>query len=408
MLSPRFLFALIPLFTASIFAEAAPNRPLLEKNASEGEKEKNEEARRDTASAVVVYNAETWFIPSTKYDVNYYNHLIDSLVRLDVIPVNLVNQLNVYRNLSKYERNQLLNVVDSIFESDNVPRSVVNAVNIYLSSIEEERNTPKGFYAFVPASRSTRPAGAFYTDWNTDVPYPTRNNLSKFDSTLTLLLVDKDQDCGYAIPREGVLTSHFGWRWGRNHNGTDLDLEVWDPVVAAFPGVVRVARNYKGYGRVVVIRHYNGLETLYAHLHRFKVKTGDAVEAGDVIGLGGSSGASTGSHLHFEVRFQGVPINPASIFNFRTGTLRQEHVVLERSGAVLAVVPENRKPQGQAKNEMLASASKAGSWYEVKKGDYLYKIAREQGLSVEYICAANKLSPNKPLYVGQKLRLGSE
>jgi murein DD-endopeptidase MepM/ murein hydrolase activator NlpD len=211
-----------------------------------------------------------------------------------------------------------------------------------------------------------------------------------------LLLIDKEKNCGFHIPSPGIVTSHFGWRYGRNHNGTDIDLQVWDPVRAAFPGVVRVAKNYKGYGRVVVIRHYNGLETLYAHLHRFKCEPGTIVEAGDIIGLGGSSGNSTGSHLHFEIRFQGVPIKPNAIIDFKNNCLRSEVIDLRKSGAFLAVIATT--PTGPKNNVLV---------YQVQKGDYLYKIAREHGTTVEKLCEINRLSKNETLTVGRKLRLGT-
>lgn len=357
------------------------------------EEKENTAVKRDTSSAVVIYDAEAKFIPSSEYDVAFYTDMIDSLVQLDTVPVALINQLNVYRNLTKRKRCELLYVVDSIFESPRVPKPVVNAVNIYLNALERELAAPTGFYAHVPLDGSPYPANAFYKDWNTNVPFPERNNLADFDSVLTLSLTDPDWDCGFEVPFKGILTSHFGWRWGRNHNGTDINLNVWDPVKAAFPGVVRVARFYKGYGRVVVIRHYNGTETLYAHLHRFKVKAGDEVDAGDVIALGGSSGHSTGSHLHFEIRFQGVPINPATVINFGKGTLKQEVIRLERDGSFLAVVPDRE--------------NEAPLVYEVQKGDYLYKIAREQGTTIEDIRTANNLRRNEPLRVGQKLRVGT-
>lgn len=359
-----------------------------------GDPSAQDETRRDSCLAVAHYDAQTAFVPLPDYDVHFYTQVIDSLVMLDTIPVSLVNQLNVYRNLTKRTRADLAHVIDSIFESPQVPQSVVNAVNLYLTSMETAWAAPSGFYAHVPLSGSPYPADAFYGHWNTHTPHPMRNNLAQLDSSITLRLVDEAQDCGFEVPFKGVLTSHFGWRWGRSHNGTDIDLEVWDPVVSAFPGVVRVARNYKGYGRVVVVRHYNGLETLYAHLHRFKVKSGDEVDAGQVIGLGGSSGNSTGSHLHFEVRFQGVPINPASMINFRKGSLKQEVIQLERDGAVLAVV----RPEDKGHPDLV---------YEVKKGDYLYKIAHEYGVSVEELCISNGLRKNQPLRVGQKLRLRS-
>ncbi len=341
------------------------------------------------STEVVLYDPEVSFVPSRAFEADYYATIIDSLVRLDTLPVALVNQLSVYQKLSTYKRSELLEVVDSIFESPVVPRSVVNAVNTYLAAIEDEERYGSGFHAYVPANPSPHPADAFYEHWNTLVPHPIRKGLKETGENLSLLLVDSAWNCGFAIPFDGVVTSHFGWRWGRSHNGTDIDLEVWDPVVAAFPGVVRVSRFYKGYGRVVVIRHYNGLETLYAHLHRLKVKPGDVVEAGDLIGLGGSSGNSTGSHLHFEMRFAGLPIDPNAIINFRKGRLKSELIQLQSDGNCLKLAPEGGKTEIQV--------------YEVRKGDYLYKIARELGVSVESICHTNGIRSNETLRVGQKL-----
>ncbi len=351
------------------------------------------ESARDTAAAVVVYNANARFIPQPDYRISDYSRMIDSLVTLDTVPVSLVNQLNIYRMLADKNADELKLVIDSIFEMESVPAPVLNAVNIYMSAMNEVLAQPTGFYAYVPMSDAPHPSDYFYKDWNTEVPNPFRNNLSAFDSTLKLMLVDSAQNCGFHSPFDGVVTSHFGWRYGRNHNGIDIDLEVWDPVHSAFPGVVRVAKYYQGFGRVVVVRHYNGLETLYAHLHRFKVKPGDIIEAGDVVGLGGSSGHSTGSHLHFEVRFQGVPIKPASLINFKTNEIRANEVTLERSGAFLAVATDSKTDDKKV--------------YQVKQGDYLYKIARQFGTTVDKICNLNGIQSKSNLTTGQKLIIGT-
>ncbi len=345
--------------------------------------------KRDTSMAVVIYDANAKFIPDVNFSVVDYSGMIDSLLMLDTVPISLVNQLNIYRMLSEKDQQDLGTVIDSIFEIPNVPMPVLNAVNIYMSAMGSALMAPTGFAAYIPQSESKYPGGAFYDKWNTNVPNPTRNNLAQFDTTMQLLLVDTTQNCGFESPFKGVVTSHFGWRYGRNHNGIDIDLEVWDPVNAAFPGVVRVAKFYKGFGRVVVIRHHNGLETTYAHLHRFKVKAGDEVDAGDVIGLGGSSGHSTGSHLHFEVRFQGVPIKPSQLIDFKNDCLRSPVVTLAKSGAFLTVVP------------------KEGSIYEVKKGDYLSKIAKEFGLTLDELCTLNKIQSKTHLKTGQKLIVGT-
>lgn len=348
---------------------------------------------RDTASAVVVYNADNTFLPDIHYEVDDYTAIIDSLVQLDTVPVALVNQINIYRMLSTRVPEDLNAVIDSIFELDFVPQPVLNAVNTYMVTMSEALARPKGFAAYVPQSASPCPADYFYRSWNTEVPNPNRNYLADFDSTLTLLLVDSAQNCGFSPPIRGVITSLFGWRHGRNHNGIDIDLEVWDSVYSAFPGVVRVARYCKGFGRVVVVRHFNGLETTYAHLHRFKVKPGDEVEAGDIVGLGGSSGHSTGSHLHFEIRFQGAPLIPSEIIDFETYSLKRTTVTLRKKGVNLAAVPDNKSPGKKV--------------YEVKQGDYLYKIAREFGTTVEHICKLNGIRSKSNLYKGQRLIIGA-
>ena len=124
---------------------------------------------------------------------------------------------------------------------------------------------------------------------------------------------------GFVVPVPGAVTSGYGYRprFGRMHKGVDLRLKMNDTVVAAFEGKVRVV-NYegKGYGNYVIIRHPNGLETVYGHLNKHLVKEGQIVRAGQAIGLGGSTGRSTGPHLHFETRFMGYAINPAGIIDF--------------------------------------------------------------------------------------------
>jgi len=184
-----------------------------------------------------------------------------------------------------------------------------------------------------------------------------------------------------------VITSTYGHRWNRSHRGIDLDLQVWDPVHSAFKGKVRYAGFYGGYGRVVVVRHYNGLETLYAHLHRYKVAIGDEVEAGDVVGLGGSSGQSTGSHLHFECRFKGVAFDPATIIDFKNEKLIDKRITITKTKWGYAAIPDGVE------------------YYTVKKGDYLYGIAEKYGTTCVKLCAANHINRNSTLQVGQKLRI---
>jgi murein DD-endopeptidase MepM/ murein hydrolase activator NlpD len=192
----------------------------------------------------------------------------------------------------------------------------------------------------------------------------------------------------FVQPRHGVITSNFGWRDGAAHNGIDIDLVTGDPVLAAFDGVVRVARKEWPYGKFIIVRHYNGLETVYAHLSKFKVKSGDAVKAGQVIALGGTTGRSTGSHLHFETRYKGVPINPRYIISFEDGKLISDSVVLKKNRHGFSAYP------------------KGALFHTVIKGDTLFEIAKRYGTTTAILRRMNGLPPKSVLRVGQQIRIG--
>lgn len=128
---------------------------------------------------------------------------------------------------------------------------------------------------------------------------------------------------GHFMPCPGFITSNYGYRrkFGRMHKGVDLKIQRNDTIYAAFDGKVRLtAYERKGYGYYIIIRHPNGLETVYGHLNKHLVKPDQVVKAGDPIALGGSTGRSTGPHLHFETRFMGYAINPCAIFDFENQT----------------------------------------------------------------------------------------
>jgi murein DD-endopeptidase MepM/ murein hydrolase activator NlpD len=172
------------------------------------------------------------------------------------------------------------------------------------------------------------------------------------------------------------------------HYGIDIGLNTGDPVKSAFEGMVRFAKKHGGYGNVVIIRHYNGLETVYAHLHKIKVKPGQIVEAGQVIGTGGNTGRSFGSHLHFEVRFKGKPINPNQIISFKNQCLHSDVIVLEKTKKnTFQAFPEN------------------AIIHEVEPGENLSIIAQKYGTSTKKLRELNQLSSKAYLRKGQKLRV---
>lgn len=138
------------------------------------------------------------------------------------------------------------------------------------------------------------------------------------------------EDCGFFVPHPGKTNSSFGWRRGRVHAGIDLQLNKGDTVRVAFDGVVRASHFHSGYGNVVIVRHYNGLETLYGHLSLRYVKPGDLINAGQVVGLGGSTGRSTGPHLHFETRLFGRPFDPSKLIDFKNDSLVSNFLVVNQ------------------------------------------------------------------------------
>lgn len=166
------------------------------------------------------------------------------------------------------------------------------------------------------------PMTDMYAYWDTLNLNPYTIDFSNITGSINLSLAP--QDCGFVLPVAGALTSPFGYRWGRPHEGVDLNLKMGDSVYSAFDGVVRMSRWYYGYGNCVVVRHHNGLETLYGHLSKRTVKPGDMINAGQLLGLGGSTGYSTGPHLHFETRFLGKAIDPQTIIDFKNDSLKKD------------------------------------------------------------------------------------
>ncbi|MEZ4720517.1 MAG: M23 family metallopeptidase [Flavobacteriales bacterium] len=348
---------------------------------------KEEVAKRDTVQAVVMYGEELLFDAVDGLSDVEVSDLRDSIMKFHGAN-ELTNYINLYLNLKNKTEEELTLYIDSLFEAEGkVPYALINQINIFLANRPEDlpEMTPED--VFIGLNNYPYPAMDFYPDWVVGTPNPYKNDMWQMDTAFSLLLAGAGNLGEFHVPHNDVLTSKFGWRDGRMHNGIDIDLQVWDTVVAAFPGVVRVARSSGGYGRVVVIRHYNGLETTYAHLHRFKVKEGDVVEGGQLIGLGGSSGHSTGSHLHFEVRFKGVPLNPMSFISFDDRALLNDTLMLKR-----------------VKNGFVAYP-KGVLFHTVRRGDNLYEIAKQYGTTTNKLAELNGIRRNSYLYVGQRLRV---
>lgn len=218
-----------------------------------------------------------------------------------------------------------------------------------------------------------------------------------------------------------VVTSNFGARWGRQHKGIDVKVYIGDTIRAAFSGKVRIVRyEARGYGKYVVIRHHNGLETIYGHMSKHLVAENDEVKAGDPIGLGGNTGRSTGSHLHFETRLCGVALNPAIMFDFRNQDVVDDYYMFRRNTYENESAVANRlrgvggRASGKASQEdediELATAAPAASYatnvrfHKVKSGETLSSIARKRGTTIDALCKLNHIGKRIRLMPGQILK----
>ncbi len=265
----------------------------------------------------------------------------------------------------------------------------------------------------IPLSLNNPLLNQYYSSWDT-LYVRHYSDLPPVVGDSTRLPLFNDNSTGFVFPIEGTFLSPFGKRGRRVHSGVDIKLEAGDPVSAAFDGVVRMARYYSGYGNCVVIRHYNGLETLYGHLSKIKVKANQQVKAGDIIGLGGHTGRATCNHLHFETRFQGKAFNPKQLINFDSYSLVSDTFTVTRStyGLSRDYLPETStidlvadNSTGQTKASKTTKSTKSKKYHTIKSGDTLYSLSRKYGTSVKQICSINGIKSGKTLQLGTKLRV---
>ncbi len=263
-------------------------------------------------------------------------------------------------------------------------------------------------------------AEVFNEYWNNEYPDPYHVELASLPEEIAIWVVDSLS--GYHCPHTTKVYSRFGYRHRRRHQGVDLPLKVGEPVYAAFDGKVRVAKYYKGYGNLVIVRHENGLETFYAHLSKIGVSVDQWVSAGEIIGLGGSTGRSTGPHLHFETRFKGYAFDPEWLIDYETGTLRHRLFVLRRKylNAGSKYVPESEQEEidilegdardkeeaiKKAEEERKAAEAAQKQYYTIRSGDTLGKIAIRYHTTVKALCRLNGISENTILRIGRTIRV---
>ena len=226
------------------------------------------------------------------------------------------------------------------------------------------------------------PAAKLYNYvWNNQLVNPYNLRVADIPDTMR---IDFSQ---YCHPNRNVVTSDFGFRRGvQFHYGIDTRLKIGDSICSSFDGMVRIVLRGRAYGNYIVIRHFNGLETVYAHLSKPLVKVNQIVRAGEIIGLGGNTGRSTGPHLHYEMRYLGHPIAPRDLIDFENYTALYRFV--DMSSAHFDYVKEVEQVR----------------YYTVRKGDTLSAISRKVGVSVDKICQLNNIRKTSTLRIGQRLR----
>jgi murein DD-endopeptidase MepM/ murein hydrolase activator NlpD len=269
---------------------------------------------------------------------------------------------------------ELVLLIDSLFDckGDTLLPKLFAAVKTRITALRSI--TPE-------ATSGNFPAHHLYGSWDTRHLFAYSDSLYRADTLVELALGP------YCIPVRGRITSQYGWRDSAMHRGIDIDLQRGDTVHAAFGGRVRFAGRSGGYGNVVVVRHANGLETLYAHLWRITVKPGDTLEAGAMLGRGGATGHATGTHLHFEIRFRGVAVNPAWLLQLPGLELQAAQVSLVRTRDGFAV-----RPSGCA-------------YHHVQRGDSPARIARRYGRTTAELRSWNGWERMPALKAGQQIRI---
>ena len=355
-----------------------------------GDKDKTN--RKDTASAVVAYGQGFLFESAQELSTSEFDKLLDSILNDEFSSKELIQEINFYKTIKNKSEGLIYAMIDSLFQLDSIPYNLLNPLNLYVVLHPKELELPPT-YSFVNNDTSFYPAHAYYNRWSNRVAWDYPASISENDSIEVLLLKEDEEEYHHPVGAKtlrryfGWVTSPFGWRDGRSHNGVDLELHHWDSIYCMFPGKVRMARTYSDFGKVVVVRHNNGLETLYAHMSKTAVKEGQTVNAGALLGHGGQTGNATGTHLHLEMRFKGLPINPAHIISFKNKDVHADTLVLKKMKHTYIAFPAGTE------------------FHTVKRGEYPSKVAKRYGITTEKLCQMNEITRKTRLAVGQKLRV---
>ena len=297
-----------------------------------------------------------------------------------------------------------LEPLKSLVTSPNDPIDTLDTVNEHVKVILYGDNT----WQYYKTPDFKKLSGVFDEHWDEVNSNPYKMQLTDLPAAWSLWLVDSLDQYHCPYQAEVYHRGKFGMRRGRRHQGVDIPLKTGDPVYATFTGKVRMSKYFGAYGNVIVIRHENGIETFYAHLSKRTVEVGDWVNAGDVIGLGGSSGRSTGPHLHFDTRYKGYAFDPQWLIDFKTGDLRHRLFVLKKKYFnIYSNYEQDFEDEMKNQEEDAAEdAEKAAMKYHtIRSGDTLGRIAINNGTTVKELCRLNGITPTTTLKIGRRIRV---
>lgn len=259
----------------------------------------------------------------------------------------------------------------------------------------------------IEREESENPASQLYEDWDNTYAHRATALPDSFRISLR----------NFCMPTTNrVVTSKMGPRWGRMHKGIDVKVYIGDTIRAAFSGKVRIKKyEAAGYGKYLVIRHPNGLETIYGHMSDWLVEENQTVKAGEPIGLGGNTGRSTGSHLHFETRLCGVALNPALMFDFLNQDVTADYYMFRKrdyereSASVNRTITTNDMAAANDAAENANNNAKSRQYTEIRHhkvsvGETLTSIAKRRGVTVDKLCKLNNLTRDVKVRPGQILR----
>ena len=246
--------------------------------------------------------------------------------------------------------------------------------------------------------------GLYENQWNTSYIRSEKIDIPFFDNQLTIILV-QDGNTPFAFPVSSIVSTGFAKIKGKQHTGVDFTIQKKEPVVACFDGVVRIAKKFEEYGNTVVIRHYNGLETVYALLDNVNVVSGQKVNAGNLIGYVGSTIQDKNNALHFETRFLNEFFNPEKMINFSERKLQNNMLVLTPNDFIsVPIVEEIKSDKNSPKQPLLESPKTKAVYHTVEKGETIYRICANYNITPEQLKSLNHINGNH-IEVGQKLRI---